>query len=406
MSIPTDKNGNFINLSNNKIEYNNLDNNKSYKYEIKQIDKKIDSLKEKLKSSISSHFTQHFQKDIEKLYKKKNKLLSLDKDTKITNLNKNIEDLDKKIIGLKEKNLLMDKDIEKLVKSNEELDKKIKELKNKNTEKNIEPISYIKGKIKTKELIPTKKEKLGKGTSGIVHVAKNDSSKIVKKSNINIEKEYKIGKKLNHINLMKTDQLYIKKYQNGKKTKYKLVAEKITGRQLSNIYNLNKKNSKDVTLKLIEQAKDLCCNYLFDENIVWKDVNAENLFIEKESNKLKIIDFGHWEEIEEPNEKTFSLLTGAMEICGWIVKTSTLRERGKQQELENKILFFESMMRDRPYQVMSISTSFKNPTSWEASLIEEIKKTTNNQERKKLLADYFDHVYKTYEKIASELNLK
>lgn len=203
------------------------------------------------------------------------------------------------------------------------------------------PIEYKNGE--NKHIAPTDKKILGKTEISEVYGFKNKEQLAIKKFNIRADekndlREYEIGNKLNHPNLVKLHNLYIKKCCKDDYVFYKIkiVMDKVKGTQLEKYIRYdNEKLSKEHAKALIKQARD-CCTYLFDNGVVWGDVNAGNLFVEETGN-LKIIDFGGWGIEENPIKRGMQLLLGSMEIVGWVVKGTVPLEGTRRELYQTKI---------------------------------------------------------------------
>lgn len=194
-----------------------------------------------------------------------------------------------------------------------------------------EPKPYTKDDIRTKDLIPTKKE-LGKGTYGTVYEHGKQASLAVKKTYLqveyqnkkvfSIEEEFKLGSQLDHPHLVKIHDLYIKKYLDGRKDKYKLVMDKIEGKTINSYAESGEKLSDETVKKLLQQLQN-CCLYLFNKGIAWNDTNPDNIFITKEKNDLMLCDYGMWLMEENPQTRTLWLLYGAKTIVSYILNSSS-----------------------------------------------------------------------------------
>lgn len=190
------------------------------------------------------------------------------------------------------------------------------------------PIVYQKG---NKEVPKRNKEKsLGKGCSDDAVYEQKGNAKLAIKliSDVN---EYEVGGMLDHPAIAKSLQLYIRDDGVNEK-KNKLVMEKVEGKNITTYImgpeiNESRKTTfspipKQEAIKLMEQAKE-CCLYLFRAGACWRDVNAGNIFIENETGNLKLIDFGFWSRVDNPQERAFGLLMGALELNGWIMESSS-----------------------------------------------------------------------------------
>ncbi len=266
-----------------------------------------------------------------------------------------------------------------------------------------EPIVYIKGETKTQDLVPTEKHVLGKGKSGRVHQHLTKASLVVKKSIQDLGHEYEIGARLNHPNLVRVYRLYIKHYQDQdspKPDKYKLVMRKINGSTISKYYGGEEKISDEIVKRLIQQAED-CCLYLFDQGIAWGDVNNGNIFINHKGN-LMLADFGHWHSFPNSQAKTLQLLMGAMEIVGWIVKSSNLRvDNQKHPEEEKGVIFpkvFFGEQLNYPQILSFFGANIYDSKPW-MQRIKAKMEHMNDQGMKKFLQSYFAQVLLNFNQI-------
>lgn len=136
--------------------------------------------------------------------------------------------------------------------------------------------------------------KLGQGSFGKVMLAKRQSNeteraiKIINKSDYDgneYKREIKILKMLNHPNVLR----YFGSYEH--KNKVYLVTEFCDGRELlADIIQNGQLTEKQAQSYFIEIIQGLC--YLHSKNIVHRDLKPENIIIERETKRVKIIDFG------------------------------------------------------------------------------------------------------------------
>lgn len=256
-----------------------------------------------------------------------------------------------------------------------------------------EPIIYFKGKTPTKELVPTQKDLYGLGNSGKIHLHLNDTTKVVKKCEEDMRKEYAIGMELNHSAFVKTHQLYIKKNPNGKE-KHKLVLEKIDGKTVYYYLRSEEKIPLDTVIKVLLQVED-CCRYLFTKQIGWADINDGNIFITKENNELKLIDFGRWNKISDPKKRTLQLLMGSMEIISWIVTSSTLVSQGSDDLSGNRFSFPVTFFKEQISlnQIYSDNIKEYKRCSWMQRL-QKIIEEKPEKDRVNFISEYFMEVKK------------
>ena len=188
--------------------------------------------------------------------------------------------------------------------------------------------TYDKGSVKTRDLIPTS-NLLGEGNEGSVFQHANHFNWVVKKSKTSLREEYLIGSMINHPNIVKTHKLFIKTYpSNPNIQKYKLVMEKIQGEHLNNFFE---KKLPDATVKsLLEQARS-CCLYLFDNQISWGDLHAENTYIDAKNGHLTIADLGFWhrQTTKSLDEQAIDLMNNASGMIKNILAVSNLTSPAK-----------------------------------------------------------------------------
>lgn len=242
---------------------------------------------------------------------------------------------------------------------------------------------------------------LGTGSEGTVYIRRIQESHAVKKSFYDIHFEYMIGMLLQHPNLNKTHRLYIKHYDSSlhvtsQPVKYKLVMDKIEGVRLADIYrNRAPKLPNEVVQQLLKQAED-CCLYLFDQNITWKDVNAQNIFVTKD-NQLKICDFGYWKRESDSQKKAISLLLGSMELVGWImINTKSFPEAADDPDLLQNILFpsecFDPQTKPPHTRIYSNEAYKYKEEAWLQNLKQKLSKM-NDGEKQAFLKNYFKRVW-------------
>lgn len=262
-----------------------------------------------------------------------------------------------------------------------------------------EAIVFKKGE--TQAVIPRNKNKpLGKGNvAGPVYEHGTNSKLAVKKVGGADCNEYNLGATLQHPNLARTYQVYTKQYapdEGGfqKRDKNLIVMDKIEGKNMNYYYRSNEAFSSQKAAKLLTQAKD-CCGYLFDQNVAWKDINDGNIFIEKKTGNLKLIDFGFWSEENDPKVKGLNLLFGAMEIAGWIVRNAPQGKKRNPNRIEflGKVLFPERFFNEKlAYtQIVSFASHFYNDVPWVKELQHKME-AMSDEEIKRFVTSYFDHV--------------
>lgn len=265
-----------------------------------------------------------------------------------------------------------------------------------------EPIIYKHGEVKSRDVIPRNKNKrLGKGNvADAVYEHGKDSKLAVKKGDF---KEYEIGATLRHPNLAKTYQFYKKtgkkNLQGNERVVNRFVMDKVEGKSMTNYYRSGNVLSNKEAVKLLTQAKD-CCGYLFDQNVVWKDVNDGNIFIENKSKNLKLIDFGFWKKEEDPKKKGLELLLGAMELSGWVIRNTEKGKSGENnvgaQAFRSQVLFPEKFFGEKiDYKQI---VSYFGPSYQELKPVIEKMEKMNDEELKIFVTSYFDHVIAEFEK--------
>lgn len=265
-----------------------------------------------------------------------------------------------------------------------------------------EPKSYHKGGPKNGAPKRNKNKQLGKGNmAGAVFENKNNPKRAIKI--ISSPQEYEMGAALNHPVLAKAYSLHIKKYDGtNRNDKHKLDMEKISGKNITHFQFGSSAIPKEQALKLITQAKD-CCKYLFRAQVGWKDVNDGNIFIENNTNNLRLIDFGFWQQVENPQERAVMLLLGAMEMNGWIIRNSSCVKKGpeKDRELAKAITFPENFFEEKVDLNQIISMCFGgNPyknASWMKKIEEKIK-SMDEAQLEAFISSYFDSVIENLQK--------
>ncbi len=273
------------------------------------------------------------------------------------------------------------------------------------------PIQYTQGQKEVHEQVSVQKFSngrdklfpviLGKGTEGTVYVRRLQESHVVKKSFYDIQNEYIIGVLLQHPNFNKTHHLYIKHNDESHPTtsprvKYKLVMDKIEGVRLADIYQDKAPKLPDaVVQQLLKQAEESCL-YLFDQNITWKDVNAQNIFVTKD-NQLKICDFGYWKRESDSQNKAVSLLLGSMELVRWImINTESFPEASDNPDLLKDIIFppecFDQHTRPPHSRIYSNEAYKYKKEAWLQNLQQKLEKM-KDYEKQEFLKNYFKRVW-------------
>lgn len=231
-----------------------------------------------------------------------------------------------------------------------------------------EPIQYKKGDVKTKFIVPTGKL-VGEGWGSKVLEYKADPEKfVVKKSIWPLEEEFRVGKRLNHENIVKVKALFIKevpltmstiyklmldpKWRNfsfdwnwkecsfwsflikkfsGKPLfLYKMMMERIHGKTLNTYFG--KSLDPSIVKSLLVQARETGL-YLFDQKTQMQAIHGENIMVCDNSYKLMIVDLGHWTLEENPEVRGLGLLQGIQRLMFNIVSTSSLSNQGIEKGL-------------------------------------------------------------------------
>ena len=260
-----------------------------------------------------------------------------------------------------------------------------------------EAVRYQKETKNVPHIIPKNKDKLlGQGVNAKVYEHGNNPKLAIKV--VPNAHEYEIGAMLNHPVLAKSHELFIKEYPDNRPDKYKLVMEKVDGKKLTSFQQSADSIPKEIAVKLIEQAKEFCI-YLFQSGVYWKDVNDGNIFIENNTNNLRIIDLGYWSKEVNSEERVKHLLLGAMELTTWIVGNSScvkkngVKDREKKKEIAFPKKFFNEQIRDN--QILSLY-SYSN-ASWMQKIAAKLEITNKNQ-MEAFISSYFDNVIANLDK--------
>lgn len=179
---------------------------------------------------------------------------------------------------------------------------------------------YLKGQTKTGNLVPTAKPKIGSGAFGDVFIHRNNPALVVKKTTNSQIRDFEIASQLDHPNIVKVHQLFIKTYPFGKK-KYKLVMDKIQGQHLAKFFGANL--PPKTILSLMNQAKN-CCLYLCDKGIHWGDMHEENTYFDPKTGKLTVADFGFWSQNQTPAKMAAINVSEAKRLLSNILETNNL----------------------------------------------------------------------------------
>ena len=255
-------------------------------------------------------------------------------------------------------------------------------------------ISYQKGIVPTIKLIATVKEEneglLGRGAHGKVQLHRQNERVVVKKSNEDLTKEFKISEKLDHPCIVKSHQLYVKEYHNSIKI-YKLVMEKIEGKTIGNLSHL----SEDEIRLLLSEAKETL-KYLFTQDVFWSDVNPQNIF-QTDQGHLKICDLGWWEETQDPVYLAKNLLLGAMVLTRNVLNAATFSESSRDpSQIIKKIYLTEQFFKERvdEYDITTALILYDHKP-WMQSIDQQLK-VMSREEMLHFLESYMDNVMERF----------
>ena len=287
-------------------------------------------------------------------------------------------------------------------------------------------VRYKKGEIRTMTLVPTSNE-LGTGSFSTVYDLDLDKLKesnpqsdllkinrplAVKKGsgeNAVEDNELLMGEKLNHKNIAKSYKMFVKEESNGTLIRKKIVIEKVFGKVLYNYMNSPyNRLDYDVVKKNIQITKEVAL-YLFDEGVYWgRDVvNPKNMLIENDSNNLKFIDFGFWQEEKDVEKRAFCLLVSGIILVSRLLESSKFPKNFVEFKKNNfaisRILFpmdfIKSTFKSQDnYFLMESIKERKNADVDKDDLMtkpywEKIQQCNKNtSEIKKYISFYFDSV--------------
>lgn len=175
-------------------------------------------------------------------------------------------------------------------------------------------VEYQQGS--TKNVVPSVKGTkgiLGWGWHGVVRVSKHNPNVAIKKTLSScspdaLTHEFKIGSMLDHSHIVKVGNLYKKVDSKGRIMRQKLELERVYSQSVYQIKQSGNLLPEQTLITLLNQAKE-CSLYLFDKKVVWNDLHAGNLMIDK--NGLKFIDLGKWHQVEDPQKRASELLINA-----------------------------------------------------------------------------------------------
>ena len=266
-----------------------------------------------------------------------------------------------------------------------------------------EIVTYQKKDHRTMNLIPTVKTLYPiQGEHSKIYEHRVDNKLIIKKKftkglDPNVLNEYTLGATLNHPNIARSKNLFIK-FDNENFTRSKIVMEKIDGKEITPFFygflpQLNKKE----TINLLLQAKD-CCSYLFNNQIGWNNITNHHIFITNKKMDLVICDLMAWKKIEDCSERAKTNLLGAMEIVCWIIKSSLKLSKDLSDRilLEKKIIFPSSFFNEQIEEIHIHSKQNYSQTSWMIYISQKLEEM-NEIEKKFLLDNYFDTVITNFD---------
>lgn len=263
---------------------------------------------------------------------------------------------------------------------------------------------YAKGEMATQKIIPyNKKETLGKGMFASVHRVRGKEGIVLKrvlsKNGREAMREFSIGAQLDHKNLVKFTKLYLKEHK-GKRDSWgrlllsgKIEMEEIQGRSLGRKDRGSEKLSDDVVCRVLNEAKDLLV-YLFDSRVIGADINAGNILITQDS--FQICDLSEWKVEKESKLCANKLMWSAMEIAGWLIRTSMLRANNVENlPLETSIIFPEGHL-DYKESRTQVTTLWWNAADPLALHLAKKMQSMSDQELKAYLTGYFDAVIENF----------
>jgi serine/threonine protein kinase len=234
---------------------------------------------------------------------------------------------------------------------------------------------YKKGETKTSDLVPTTKVLLGRGAFGDVFIHRNNPDLVVKKTRTSQISDFTIAKRLDHPNIVKIHQLFVKCYPQGPK-KYKLVMDRIYGEHLCKSYGA--KLPPETILGLMRQAKD-CCLYLYDQGIHWADMHGENTYYDKIAQKLIVADFGFWSQTATPERTASHNIGEARRLLRNILAASTLPGIPKARSID-----------------ASITKEIETITATNGKREDAYFKGKTSQETHAIIEGYFDEVMQKF----------
>lgn len=182
-------------------------------------------------------------------------------------------------------------------------------------------VSYHKGVTRTRDIIPHG-EYLDKSPTSIVYKHRDIKGLVIKTSYKNIQPEYELDRDLIHPNLVNTIALY-KKIYSINRIRYELVLKEIVGIAVGDFFcKVEKLLECKSVIEIIRDVQNMV-KYLFDKELVWKDLNHGNIFITPEQ-KIMILDLERWEKVKNLKDRMLILLEGSNNIiyCVFVFCTS------------------------------------------------------------------------------------
>lgn len=186
---------------------------------------------------------------------------------------------------------------------------------------------YMKGITKTYTLVPAQKRELGRGATSKVHIHATHPEWVVKKAiGVSLADEYAFGVRLRHPMLVAQHGYFVKDFPNGA-TKDKIVMDRIEGQTINNFYNTGGTLDNDTLGRFILAVAD-CARYLFEEGVIWGDLNHGNIFITPDKKMVKVIDYERWVTEENRAYRATGLMLGAITILKRLMSVAEIYKGG------------------------------------------------------------------------------
>lgn len=254
---------------------------------------------------------------------------------------------------------------------------------------------------------------LGKGEFGKVYdlgerVVKQSDNCVLK---LGLRQEHTVGLKIQGLpHTVSMGTLYVGRSEEDKEEEdaieeHYLLMEKAAGSPLTQIYKGTNKLNLEETSLLIRELKELSLE-LLQRQVAWGDVNDGNLLIEENRRNFTLIDYGGWSIQEEPRKCAKSLLIGSLEIVGWVLKSSFLRETDPKASV-NAFLWPTSLFphldpEELPRQVSAFSAMIlpgeeSSANCWKVAL-NDLVNAQPEEKLADLLANYFTAVEEALKK--------